>query len=267
MGQGMRSAVAAEVINVLKVDPNRLTIDMGETSAAPQHLTAGSWGCASAAPAARAAALRMREHLAELVGLERANGNVHEALARVRRPFLEVEVTQRGPGQPDAVLDRLNRGLPAAAGPDYEQFTAFSWIAHFAEVHVEPTTCRVRVPRVVSIADCGRVMNHRAAVSQVRGGVVWAFGAALREIGEVDPRYGRVLNNDLADYVVPVNADIGDIEVELLDEPDTQLNISGAKGVGEVAMVGATAAIVNAVYHATGKRIRHLPIRIEDLLE
>lgn len=76
----------------------------------------------------------------------------------------------------------------------------------------------------------------------------------------------RVVNNDLADYVVPVNADIGDIEVELLDQPDTNLNISGVKGVGEVAMVGATAAIANAIYHATGKRIRHLPIRIEDLL-
>jgi xanthine dehydrogenase YagR molybdenum-binding subunit len=110
------------------------------------------------------------------------------------------------------------------------------------------------------------VLNHRTAISQVHGGVVWGFGAALREIGEIDPRYGRVINNDLADYVLPVNADIGSIEVELLDEPDTNLNISGAKGIGEVAMVGASAAIVNAVYHATGKRIRHLPIRIEDLL-
>ena len=266
IGQGMRSAVAAELIDVLAINPDRLEIAMGETAAAPQHLTAGSWGAASAAPAARAAALQLRERLVELVGAERANGPAHEVLARARRPFLEVEVSHRGLDQPEAVMDRLKRGLPAPAGPDYERFTAFSWIAHFAEVHVEPTTCRIRVPRVVSVCDCGRVLNHRTAISQVRGGVVWAFGTALREIGEVDPRFGRVLNNDLADYVLPVNADIGDIEVELLDEPDTKLNISGAKGVGEVAMVGATAAIVNAVHHATGKRIRHLPIRIEDLL-
>lgn len=265
-GQGMRSAVAAELISVLGIDPDKLEIALGETAVAPQHITVGSWGCASAAPAARAAAQLLRSRLAELVGTERAAGPVHTALAKARRPFLEVEVSQAGLGQSPTAFERLNKGLPAPVGPDYERFTAFSWIAHFAEVHIEPTTCRVRVPRVVSVCDCGRVLNHRTAESQVRGGVVWAFGAALREIGEVDPRFGRVLNNDLADYVVPVNADIGDIEVELLDEPDTNLNISGAKGIGEVAMVGATAAIVNAVYHATGKRIRHLPIRIEDLL-
>ena len=266
MGQGMRSAVAAELIDVLGLDPDRLEILMGETAAAPQHLTAGSWGAASAAPAARAAALLLRDRLAELVGPEHAKGPAHEVLARARRPFLEVEVTHRGLEQPEAVVERLNRGLPATAGPEYEHFTAFSWIAHFAEVHVEPTTCRVRMRRVVSVCDCGRVLNHRTATSQVQGGVVWGFGAALREIGEIDPRFGRVLNNDLADYVLPVNADIGEIEVELLDKADTNLNISGTKGIGEVAMVGATAAIVNAVHHATGKRIRHLPIRIEDLL-
>lgn len=266
MGQGIRSVVAAELIDVLAIDPNKLTIELGETTAAPQHITAGSWGCASAAPAARAVALQLRERLVELVGADRARGSASAALARARRPFLDAEVAQRGLGQPPAAIERLNQGLPTPVGPDYAAFTAFSWIAHFAEVHVEPTTGLVRVPRVVSVADCGRVLNQRTAVSQVRGGVVWGFGAALREIGEVDPRYGRVLNNDLADYVVPVNADIGDIEVELLDQPDEALNISGAKGIGEVAMVGATAAIVNAVFHATGRRIRHLPIRIEDLI-
>jgi xanthine dehydrogenase YagR molybdenum-binding subunit len=261
MGQGMRSAVAAELINVLQINPDRLTIELGETAVAPQGATVGSRGCSSAAPAARAAALKMRERLVELAGAEAAEGPAHRVLARTKRPFLDVEFPQSVPGQ-----TAPGSGGPPAGGRDNQPFSAFSWIAHFAEVHVEPTTGRVRVPRVVSVADCGRVMNRRTAVSQVRGGVVWGFGAALREIGEVDPRYGHVLNNDLADYVLPVNADIGEIEVELLDEPDTALNISGVKGVGEVAMVGATAAIVNAVYHATGRRIRHLPIRIEDLL-
>ncbi len=108
-------------------------------------------------------------------------------------------------------------------------------------------------------------MNRRTAESQVRGGVVWGIGAALREAGETDPRYGGVPNNDLAVYFVPVNADIGAIDVDFIDEPDTKLNISVVKGLGKVAMVGATAAIVNAVYNATGKRIRHLLIRIDDL--
>jgi xanthine dehydrogenase YagR molybdenum-binding subunit len=122
------------------------------------------------------------------------------------------------------------------------------------------------MPRVVSIADCGRVVSPRTAASQVHGGVVWAFGAALREAGEVDPRYGGVLNSDLADYVVPVNADIGDIEVGFINLPDPMANAAGVKSLGEVAMVGAAAAIANAVFHATGKRVRHLPIRIEHLL-
>jgi len=254
MGQGMRSVIAAELINILEVDPNRLTIELGETAAAPQGMTAGSWGCSTAAPAARAAALMMRERLVALVGPSGAQGPAHEILSRVRRPYLDVELPQGGQG-----------GM-SVGGENAGRYSAWSWIAHFAEVHVEPTTCRIRVERVVSVADCGRVMNHRTAVSQVIGGVVWGIGAALREIGEVDPRYGRVLNNDLADYVLPVNADVGDIQVELIDEPDTRLNISGVKGIGEVGMVGATAAIANAVYHATGRRIRKLPIMIEDLL-
>jgi xanthine dehydrogenase YagR molybdenum-binding subunit len=265
-GQGMRSVVAAELINVLGIDPDKLEIVLGETAAAPQHITVGSWGCASAGPAARAAAELLRTRLTELAGPERAKGPIAAALRRARRPFLEVEVSQAGLSQTGAVFQRLTTGIPAPIGPEFPTFTAFSWIAHFAEVHVEPTTCRIRVPRVVSVCDCGRVLNHRTAQSQVRGGVVWAFGAALRESAEIDPRFNRVVNNDLADYVLPVNADIGEIEVELLDIPDMNLNISGAKGIGEVAMVGATAAIVNAVFNATGRRIRHLPIRIEDLL-
>ena len=139
-------------------------------------------------------------------------------------------------------------------------------LAHFVEVHVEPRTRRVRVPRVVSIADCGRVISPRTAESQMRGGVVWGISSALREETEVDPRYGGWLNNDLADYVVAVNADIGDIDVGFVDEPDPLINALGVKGLGEVAMSGVSAAVANAVYHATGKRVRKMPIRIEDLL-
>jgi xanthine dehydrogenase YagR molybdenum-binding subunit len=131
---------------------------------------------------------------------------------------------------------------------------------------VEPTTRRIRVPHVVSVADCGRVISPRTAAIQVRGGVVWGTDAALREASEVDPRYGGFLNADLADYVLPVNADIGAIEVEFIDCPDPLVNAMGIKGLGEVAMVGVAAAIANAVHHATGIRLRNLPIRIEHLM-
>lgn len=138
------------------------------------------------------------------------------------------------------------------------------WRATAAEAGLR--TRRIRVPRVVSVADCGRVVSPRTTESQVRGGVVWGISAALREETEVDPRYGGWLNNDLADYVVAVNADIGDIEVGLIDRPDPLINALGAKGLGEVAMVGVAGAVANAVFHATGVRVRKMPMRIEDLL-
>jgi xanthine dehydrogenase YagR molybdenum-binding subunit len=265
-GQGIRTAIAAVLIEELGIDADRLDIVVGDTSAAPQHVTAGSWGTASVVPAAALAADRMRTAVAELLDGREIGGDLHKQLAAVRRPFLQVEVSHVGQGQDPAALERLRNGQYAVHGPEYPGFTAMSYIAHFVKVRIEPRTRRIRMPRVVSICDCGRVISPRTAASQVRGGVVWAFGAALREQSEVDPRYGGFLNNDLADYVVPVNADICDIEVDFIDEPDPLVNNIGAKGLGEVAMVGAAAAIANAIFHATGRRLRDLPIRIEHLL-
>lgn len=266
MGQGIRTVIAAVLLRELSIDPEKLDIVIGDTTSTPQHTTAGSWGTASAAPLVEKIARQMKAAVAELLAGRRIEGNVHRQLATVRRPYLQVEASQLAPGQgPKAFEDLRNSGF-AQAGPDYPEFTTYSYIAHFVEVRVEPRTRRIRVPRVVSIADCGRVVSPRTAESQVRGGVVWAIGSALREETEVDPRFGGWLNNDLADYVVPVNADVGDIEVGFIDKADPMINSIGAKGLGEVAMVGAAAAIANAVYHATGKRVRKMPLRIEDLL-
>jgi Molybdopterin-binding domain of aldehyde dehydrogenase len=119
--------------------------------------------------------------------------------------------------------------------------------------------------RVVCLRVNDSHTNAIAVSSQVRGGVVWGIGAALREASEVDPRYGGFLNADLAEYVLPVNSDIGSIDVEFIDEPDFQFNSAGAKGLGEVSMTGVAPAIANAVFHATGRRLRDLPIRVEHL--
>lgn len=265
-GQGIRTAIAAVLLGELDINPEKLEIIVGDTSAAPQHLTAGSWGTASIAPAVALAADRLKKAFAELLDGREIAGNLHDQLAVVRRPSLQVEVSHVGQGQDSGALDRLRAGQFAVHGPEYPSYTAMSYIAHFVEVRIEPHTRRIRMPRVVSVCDCGRVVSPRTAASQVRGGVVWAFGAALREHSEVDPRYGGFLNNDLADYVVPVNADIGDIDVDFIDEPDLLVNSTGVKGLGEVAMVGAAPAIANAIFHATGKRLRELPIRIEHLL-
>ena len=240
---------------------------MGDTRVAPQHLTAGSWGTASVVPAVSAAADAMLKALANVAPRGSANQSPSEILKAAGRPSLEIEVREKAPGQPDGIYDRLAAGLPSIAGPVFSDFVTFSYIAHFVEVRIETGTRRVRVPRVVSVADCGRVMSPRTATSQVRGGVVWGIGATLREASEVDPRYGGFLNADLAEYVVPVNADIGSIEVEFIDKPDPKFNSAGVKGLGEVSMVGVAAAIANAVFHATGRRLRELPIRIEHLLD
>lgn len=266
MGQGIRTSIANVLIQGLGIEPEGLEIVLGDTGAAPQHITAGSWGSAGAVPVAAKAVARMQSALQQLLSGRTVDGNIHRRLASVKRPFIEIEVTEVAPGQTSEALQSLRRGAYAVAGPEYPGFTTMSYIAHFVELHVEPRTRRIRMPRAVAIADCGRVISPRTARSQIQGGVVWAFSAALREATEVDPRYGGYLNCDLADYVVAVNADIGEIDVGFIDEPDPRANSMGIKGLGEVVMSGASAAIANAVFHATGKRLRSMPIRIEDLL-
>lgn len=266
MGQGIRTAIANVLMQKLRVAPDALDIRLGDTRSAPQHLTAGSWGTASAVPVAEEAAAALLDALAKLQPGHAGDLAPSQILKQAGRRRIDAEVRRKAPGQPDAIFQRLDGGMVAAAGPVYPDFVAMSYVAHFVEVRIEPHTRRVRVPRVVSVVDCGRVASPVTAASQVRGGVVWGIGASLREVSEVDPRFGGFLNADLAEYVLPVNADIGSIDVDFIDRPDPLLNAAGVKGLGEVAMVGLAAAIGNAIYHASSRRIRRLPIRIDDLI-
>jgi xanthine dehydrogenase YagR molybdenum-binding subunit len=138
--------------------------------------------------------------------------------------------------------------------------------AIFAEVKVDEEIGIIRVTRVVKAVAAGRILNLKTAHSQIMGGVVWGIGMALHEETLYDHRFGRVMNANIAEYHVPVNADIHDIEVIFVDEPDEMVNPLGIKGLGEIGIVGVAAAISNAVYHATGKRIRHLPITPDKIL-
>ncbi|WP_029009288.1 xanthine dehydrogenase family protein molybdopterin-binding subunit [Azospirillum halopraeferens] len=266
MGQGIKTTIANVLLDGLDIDPMGLEVVVGDTSAAPQHQTAGSWGTAGCVPATFKAVTHMQAALRELLDGRSVPGSIHRQLATIRRPYLQVEVSEVAPGQAPEALEYLRVSGDATAGPEYPDFTSMSWIAHFVEVRVEPTTRRIRMPRCVSIVDCGRVISPRTARSQVHGGVVWAFSAALREATEIDPRYGGYLNSDLAEYLVAVNADIGEIEVGFVDKPDPLANSTGLKNLGEVVMAGASAAIANAIFHATGTRLRSMPFRIEDLL-
>ena len=137
--------------------------------------------------------------------------------------------------------------------------------AQFAEVTWQAEIARLRVSRVVTVIDAGRMVNPRTARNQIEGAVVMGVGMAMLEATEYDQRSGAPINANLADYIVAVNADSPLIDVTFLDYPDYNLNPIGARGVGEIGLAGIAAAIANAVYHATGVRLRKLPIKIEDL--
>ena len=137
--------------------------------------------------------------------------------------------------------------------------------AIFAEVKVDEQLGVIRVTRVVSAIAAGRILNRKTASSQILGGVVWGIGMALHEETLIDHRVGRIMNANIADYHVPVNADVHDIQIIFVDEPDDS-NPLGVKGLGEIGIVGVAAGIANAVYHATGKRVRDLPITLDKLM-
>jgi len=147
-----------------------------------------------------------------------------------------------------------------------KKFAFQSFGAHFCEVKIDSALPRVQVNRVVSVMDCGRVVNAKTARSQIIGGVVMGIGMALTEETAYDPGTGLPVTRNLADYHVPTNADIPEIDVHFVGEPDFAFNPIGARGMGEIGITGIAAAIANAVYHATGKRVRDLPITPDKLI-
>jgi xanthine dehydrogenase YagR molybdenum-binding subunit len=150
----------------------------------------------------------------------------------------------------------------AAAG-----YSMHAFGTHFCEVHVDPELGTVRVTRWVSVMSAGRILNPKTARSQVIGGAIFGIGSALMEQTMRDPNRARYTNADLANYHIPVNADIPDMRVEFINEHDPHINAMGVKGIGEISIVGVTAAIANAVFHATGRRLRSLPITPDKVLD
>src|SRR4029077_7837608 len=138
--------------------------------------------------------------------------------------------------------------------------------AVFVEVHVDRDLGTIQVRRVASAVAVGRILNPKTARSQLLGGVVWGIGMALEEESVIDHAFGRIMNHSLGEYHVPVNADIHDIDVIFVEEQDEIVNPLGVKGIGEIGIVGVAAAIANAVFHATGKRVRDLPITLDRVM-
>ncbi|MDP9328446.1 MAG: molybdopterin-dependent oxidoreductase, partial [Actinomycetota bacterium] len=147
-----------------------------------------------------------------------------------------------------------------------EQFSRHAYGAQFAEVRVDPLTGEVRVSRMFGMFAAGRIINPRTARSQFLGGMTMGLGMALMEESVMDERFGDYLNHDLAGYHIASNADVEDMDAAWVDETDANLNPMGSKGIGEIGIVGTAAAIANAVFHATGARVRDLPIRLDRVL-
>jgi xanthine dehydrogenase YagR molybdenum-binding subunit len=180
------------------------------------------------------------------------------------------KIEEYGEWKPDgAPLDSfraMHRGQTRMVGGEKaKNGIAYAFGAEFVEVRVNKWSHEIRVPRMVGAFAAGRIINPRTARSQLMGGLIWGMSAALHEATEIDERTARYVNDNLADYLIPVNADVPSVEVILVAEQDDQINPAGVKGLGELGNVGTNAAVCNALYHATGQRIRKLPARLDHL--
>src|SRR6201999_2696522 len=169
-------------------------------------------------------------------------------------------------GAPMDAFRAMNKGqMRMVGGSEMSDKIAYAFGAEFVELRINRWTHEIRVPRLLGAFTAGHIMNPRTARSQLMGGLIWGMSSALHEATELDERYARYVNDNLADYLVPVNADVPSVEVIMLSEQDDRINPAGVKGLGELGNVGTNAAICNAIYHATGQRIRKLPVRLENL--
>ena len=273
IGPGTYTMIAVIAAEFLGTPPETVQVELGETRFPVAPAQGGSTMTASVGTAVRGAALAIGARLLVL-----ANRSASSPLRGVSAAEVEL-VDGRVQLKSDAsrfvtVADALRRGggaemtetFDARPSAERNNYATLAHGAQFVEVKVDPDVGTVRVTRVVEITACGRIMNPKASHSQEIGGVVWGIGMALQEATEIDHRYGRIMNPNLQHYHVPVNADIHMIETEFVEEDDRIVNPLGIKGMGELGMVGIPAAIANAVFHATGRRIRDLPITPDKLL-
>ena len=234
IGTGSRTVLTQIAADALEVPVESIHLDIGDSSLPEGVFAGGSAGTASWGTAIVEAARTFRERLGQTHGVLPEGG-------------IEVTVT-------------------SGENPDVKRFAMYAFGAQFAEVRVNMDSGEVRVPRLLGVFGAGRIMNAKTARSQLLGGMTMGLSMALHEHSVMDPHFGDYVNHDLAEYHISTNADVETIDVSWIDEDDPHVNPLGAKGIGEIGIVGTAAAIANAVYHATGIRIRDLPITLDKLL-
>jgi xanthine dehydrogenase YagR molybdenum-binding subunit len=273
LGTGMVTLMAQTAARFLGLLPGEIEAHCGDSTFPKAPVSGGSQSAASVCPAIEDAAKQVTLKLAQM-----AVNDAQSPLHGVSTTDVELQggkiVQRSNPAKGEALSALLGRngGKPVEAmgsaepGQDRTAMSTHSFGAVFAEVAVDKDTHMVKVRRVVATYDIGTLMNDRTGINQMHGGIVWSVGTALQEETHIDNTYGRAVNNNLGEYHVPVNADIGTIDVTVLNIPDTKFNPLGARGIGEIGNTGTAAAIANAIYNATGKRVRHYPITPDKLM-
>jgi len=249
IGTGTYTVMTQIAADTLGLPLDNVTFTLGDSSMPDAPVEGGSFTVSSVGSAVRAACQKLRWKLGRQArGPRPLSGDRLIKLMRRRRiAAMEAEARVEPTGKRD-------------------RYSHYSHSAIFVEVQVDADFGTVRVTRMVSAVAGGRIINPKTARSQILGGIVWGIGMALEEESLLDERLGRFMNHNLADYHVPVNADVQDLDVIFVEEQDHIVNPLGAKGLGEIGLVGTAAAIANAVFHATGRRVRDLPITPDKLL-
>ena len=270
IGTGTYTVMTQVASDTLGLPMQRIRFELGDSSLPPGPVSGGSMTVASVAPSVQAACRALVDKIKDLA-LADGDAGWH-GLSRDALQIRDGHVVGADHRMPiTALLERGNHPFVEAEaktqpGQEKQTFSMHAFGAQFAEVRVDPDLGEIRVSRFVGAFDAGHILNAKTARSQLIGGITYGIGMALLEETLVDAESGRIVNSNVAEYLMPVNADVPDIQTIVVPNDDTNSNPLGAKGIGELPMVGVAAAIANAVYHATGVRVRKVPIRVEDVL-
>jgi xanthine dehydrogenase YagR molybdenum-binding subunit len=250
IGPGTATSMVLIAADTLNIPAGMINFELGDSSYPQAPSQGGSATVASVGSAVHDACLELRKKMIELSGKpENEAGQI---------AYSEILKTHN--------LPQMEVSLASNTNPEAGKYSSYSFSAHFCQVYVNPLTGQVRVKKAVAVVDAGTIINQKTAQSQMKGGVVGGIGMALTEEAKIDDRFGRYINHNLADYHVPVHADVPQVEAVFINKPDPIVNPMGTKGIGEISIIGFAPALANAVYNATGKRVREMPITPDKLI-
>jgi xanthine dehydrogenase YagR molybdenum-binding subunit len=271
LGTGTWTILAQTGADFLGLPVDRIRPELGDSALPPAPGSGGSTSVASVTPAIKAAVASAIKKLVQVAVTE--SDSPFSGMNPGDVVYKNGQITGGGKSIDfGMLLGQIGRSAVeaveiAAPGPEEEKYAFSSFGAHFCKLKVNQWTGEVRLQKITSVMDIGRVMNLKTARSQIMGGIVFGIGMALLEGSILEAKNARFSNANLADYLIPTNADVPEIDIHFIDKPDTIFNSVGARGIGEIGITGTPAAIANAIYNATGRRVRNFPIRPEEILD